>query len=106
MKENISNSSFSQAVKDRLNQAADQWRLPFWDWAAKSDRSRMPTIAETPSLTVYKPDDGQPETLDQNPMYQFRLLNDQTFGDIGQYSLPDGVRGPPFVNPCARPSPS
>jgi hypothetical protein len=103
MKGNIKNSSFSQAVKDRLNEAADQWRLPFWDWAAKSDGSRVPTIAETLSLTVYKPDDGQQETLDQNPMYQFRLLNDQTFGDLGPYSLPDGVRGPP-VNPCARPS--
>ena len=103
MKKNINNSSFSQAVKDRLNQAADQWRLPFWDWAAKSDGSQVPTIAETPSLTVYKPDDGQPEPWDQNPMYQFRLLNDQTFGDLGEYKLPDGVRGP-LVNPCARPS--
>jgi hypothetical protein len=75
MKEEIIKSgSWDDATKKRLNDAADKWRLPFWDWAAKRPDTKtgtykVPHIAYGTTVKVFRPD-GQSETP-QNPMYSY-----------------------------------
>lgn len=73
-KEIIKSGSWNDATKKRLNDAADKWRLPFWDWAAKrpdkeAGTYKVPHIAYGTTVKVFRPD-GQSETP-QNPMYSY-----------------------------------
>jgi tyrosinase len=75
MKEEIiKKGSWDNATKKRLDDAADKWRLPYWDWAAtrpdKKTRSyKVPQIAYGTTVKVFHPG-GQSETP-QNPMYSY-----------------------------------
>lgn len=85
MKEEIIKSgSWDDATKKRLNNAADKWRLPFWDWAAKGPDKKtgtykVPHIAYGTTVKVFRPD-GQSETP-QNPMYSYSPSG--AFKDLG-----------------------
>lgn len=59
-------------------EAADTWRLPYWDWAAHPE---APKLASRPLVTVTMPNGGTTEM--DNPLYQFRMPNDKLMGTEG-----------------------
>ncbi|OTB01835.1 hypothetical protein M426DRAFT_265564 [Hypoxylon sp. CI-4A] len=69
--------------------AAKRWRLPYWDWAAKS---KLPDLVRHEKIRVIKSwkGQGQPqfEELD-NPMYRFQMPGHKPMGDnaYGDYRI-------------------
>lgn len=78
---------YPQADQARLNSAADTWRLPFWDWAAKKPNPsgppslNVPQIVKLPNVEVYPPQGGK-KTI-PNPMYKFSMPNKTPMGQHG-----------------------
>ncbi|KAK2785870.1 hypothetical protein FQN52_009208 [Onygenales sp. PD_12] len=72
---------FPKGRQTELRQAADTWRLPFWDWAVNH---RVPTLAKYPTTTIPTPD-GKRERVD-NPLYQFKMSTNAPFSseNVGQ----------------------
>ena len=68
-------------MKDAWANAAQTWRLPFWDWDAHPD---MPLIATSPTAEIDTPDGGKFQ--DNNPMYKFIIPNKEP---IIKHRLPD-----------------
>lgn len=64
---------------------ANQWRLPYWDWALHG--AQVPLIYQLASIDLLKPD-GTTEPIQNNPLARYQLLDEnkkaQTMG-----SLPD-----------------
>ncbi|KAL4924110.1 tyrosinase [Aspergillus undulatus] len=60
---------YPESDRPSLREAADTWRLPYWDWAINP---RVPWLAADAELQVSLA--GKLETL-QNPLYQFRMPN-------------------------------
>ncbi|KAF7173442.1 hypothetical protein CNMCM5623_005650 [Aspergillus felis] len=58
---------------------ADQWRLPYWDWARTN---RVPELAKYPTITVPKYD-GTGVTRIDNPLFQFRNPTEQPMISAG-----------------------
>lgn len=46
--------------------AAEQWRMPYWDWAAEP---RLPASASTTTITVNGP---KGQTTINNPLYSYK----------------------------------
>ncbi|SMY23964.1 unnamed protein product [Zymoseptoria tritici ST99CH_1A5] len=72
-------------TRSRMVTAANNLRLPYWDWAAKvpSGRPAMPLMFTDTTVTVW---DATGQKTYENPLYTFRI-ND-----------PSGVLYTPFVN--------
>ncbi|KAK8108340.1 uncharacterized protein PG998_010353 [Apiospora kogelbergensis] len=70
--------NFPKSEQQSWQQAADTWRLPFWDWAANP---RIPALADKPEVTVTAPP-GQKVRI-ENPLYQFRMPNDEPMSTQG-----------------------
>jgi tyrosinase len=81
-----------------LSRAADTWRLPFWDWAAKKPtwnvdkpdspdnlkaglRPNVPFVVTQKDIEVRVR--GGTSTKVPNPMYQFALKEGQAFSQYG-----------------------
>ncbi len=87
-------TTFAAEDQAAMIQAAETWRLPFWDWAMKKpdwhfpdDRTKdgpnVPFIITVPTVDV-KTKTGS-ATVD-NPMWKFKVPDDpvrKTFGDFG-----------------------
>ncbi|KAK7740873.1 hypothetical protein SLS62_010970 [Diatrype stigma] len=67
-------------------EAAQTWRLPFWDWAKNP---RVPRLVRRPTFTIRIGDDP-PVTID-NPLHQFKMPNDKKMGayGVGMLKNPD-----------------
>ena len=63
-------------------EAADTWRLPYWDWASNGS---VPKLGLQPEITVTMPP-GVSLRID-NPLYQFKMPNDKTMGSEGVVSI-------------------
>lgn len=66
---------FPAAEQAAWRQAADTWRLPYWDWAVSG---KVPTLAYSPQVTVTMPP-GQTVRI-ENPLYQFKMPNNKNMG--------------------------
>ncbi|KAI9790069.1 MAG: hypothetical protein M1816_005539 [Peltula sp. TS41687] len=55
--------------------AAQDVRIPYWDWALDEASSRIPAVLQQTSITVVKPGSGA--TQISNPLYHYRFLNPQ-----------------------------
>lgn len=60
--------NFPSAQQCNWKKEADQWRLPYWDWARTN---RVPELAKYPTITVPKYDGAGVNRID-NPLFQFR----------------------------------
>ncbi|KAI0433855.1 tyrosinase [Xylaria sp. FL1042] len=77
--------------KDKYLEAANSWRLPYWDWAKNP---KVPRFAryKTISITI----GGEPKVEIANPLYQFRMPNDKKMKVYGVGSIADFDGGDPF----------
>lgn len=80
--------------KDFLDAAAT-FRLPYWDWAAKKERSGsdspiydIPLIAKEPRIEVLS-FDGANTTFLPNPMFKFTMPDDERMGCSGVSDVQD-----------------
>ncbi|KAK4145629.1 common central domain of tyrosinase-domain-containing protein [Dichotomopilus funicola] len=92
-----------EIAHDEWKQAADTWRLPYWDWAVKKLRVwtspnpslpgrfvsaekiyDLPIIAQNPTIKVknYANPKGR-DVVINNPMYQFRMPDNNPMGSFG-----------------------
>ena len=76
---------FPAKEQPALKKAADQWRYPFWDFAAKKPNADgtewnydAPLCIKEKEVEVKVP--GGTETI-HNPFYSFRMPGDFTMGD-------------------------
>jgi len=80
-------NQFTGERRTRYVRAANRVRLPYWDWAAPADRSRIPSVLKEQRITVVKPVGSR--TI-ANPLYSYRFLR----GSPGAGFGPTTVRGP------------
>ncbi|KAJ0417681.1 hypothetical protein BJY00DRAFT_315629 [Aspergillus carlsbadensis] len=71
----------SEAKKNELREAASTWRLPYWDWAKNPS---IPKLLDREKLNMKVL--GKPVTKD-NPLYKFRMPEQQKMSDFGVNSL-------------------
>ncbi|KPM45298.1 hypothetical protein AK830_g1254 [Neonectria ditissima] len=60
--------------KTEWKQAADTWRLPYWDWARKQSYNQqysLPAVFLVDQVTIYPPDKPQGQTGVLNPFWGF-----------------------------------
>ena len=69
---------FPSGERQVWQEAADTWRLPFWDWAANP---KVPNLAISDEVTVTAPP-GVTVRM-PNPLYKFQMPNDQRMGSEG-----------------------
>ncbi|KAI9878571.1 MAG: hypothetical protein M1830_000528 [Pleopsidium flavum] len=70
---------FTGSAAKKYQAAAEEVRIPYWDWASDDTQSRIPQAVSTVSLTVTKPGSkgtGTSTTI-PNPLYQYRFTNPQ-----------------------------
>ena len=76
---------YPQDQQAGLLNAANTWRLPYWDWAVTN---ALPDIATTSTYTV-NTFDGQ--TVDiPNPLYQFTMPGGKNMGTGGVQNISSG----------------
>ncbi len=75
---------FSGPAKDKYLAACEELRLPYWDWASRETRSRIPAVMQSQNIRVTAPgSDGSESTSEiPNPLYGYRFSNPQP-GDSG-----------------------
>ncbi|KAI9882625.1 MAG: mitochondrial inner membrane protein required for protein import [Watsoniomyces obsoletus] len=73
---------FSGAAKDKYLAACEELRLPYWDWASRDTRSRIPAAMTTQSVRITAPGPDGSETTSEipNPLYGYRFSNPQPSG--------------------------
>jgi len=76
--------------------AANSWRLPYWDWAQKKTRPGksspiydVPLIAKEPRIGVYDLNDGVTVVYIDNPMYKFVMPGNKPMYEYGVTNVPD-----------------
>ncbi|TVY78681.1 Tyrosinase [Fusarium oxysporum f. sp. cubense] len=87
MKEIITEWSLDSAQAAEWEEAADTWRLPYWDWARKqkyNEKYSFPEVLMFKFVTIYPPQKPEGLTDITNPFYEFR--NPET-----ENGKPDGV---------------
>jgi tyrosinase len=58
----------------RYQAAAEEVRIPYWDWSSTSTRSRIPAAVKQASISVNAP--SGPETI-TNPLFSYKFLSPQ-----------------------------
>ncbi|RYP56444.1 hypothetical protein DL770_010828 [Monosporascus sp. CRB-9-2] len=76
--------------------AAQTFRLPYWDWAEKkkrggSDIYDVPVITKDPRIEVVNLNDGTTPVFIDNPMYKFKMPNDERMGCSGVSDVQDKI---------------
>ncbi|KAI5925049.1 tyrosinase [Camillea tinctor] len=76
-----------QSRRVKYLEAANTWRLPFWDWAKNP---KMPGLLCCPRVTITL-ENEDPMIID-NPLYKFKVPTDKTMGayGVGTLKFPDG----------------
>ncbi len=76
--------AFPKSEQGKLREAANSWRFPYWDWAAKKPQESgepnydVPKLVRLEEVEVRVP--GGTARV-PNPFYQFRMPNDMSMGD-------------------------
>lgn len=76
--------NFPEADRPAWQEAAETWRLPYWDWARTN---KVPKLAKYPT-TLVPTFDGGFERID-NPLYQFKMPNLKTWDSEGVTNFKD-----------------
>jgi tyrosinase len=91
-------TTFAAKYHDAMNEAADTWRLPFWDWAMKKptwnpdnqDDPANKTPGTGPNVPFVITQVNVPvltsigdATLVKNPLFNYALKEGSSFGDYG-----------------------
>lgn len=93
---------FPSSERQVWQEAANSWRLPFWDWAANP---KVPNLAVSDEVTVTAPP-GVTIRMD-NPPYKFQMPNDETMGSEGVGTIKGdedvelAVGGSSWICPCS-----
>ncbi|GAB1312862.1 tyrosinase [Madurella fahalii] len=76
--------------------AANTWRLPYWDWAEKKTRNEgetpiydVPLITKESRILVINLKDVQDDTYIDNPMYKFTVPGNKNMGRYGVQDVQD-----------------
>lgn len=85
--------NFPEEEQKEWNDAAYNWRLPFWDWAIANEDSatgtvKVPKLSKYPTITVPTADGKGTERID-NPLFQFKMPNNRPMRDHGVQSFVD-----------------
>lgn len=84
---------FPKSQQTYLIHAAEQWRLPYWDWASKKpvyDSAPeiadydVPRLIRLENVQIKKP--GGPKWV-KNPLYVFRMPDKAVMGDGGVHEV-------------------
>ncbi|KAK0712469.1 common central domain of tyrosinase-domain-containing protein [Lasiosphaeria miniovina] len=80
--------------------AANTWRLPYWDWAEKKTRAGnddpiydVPLITQDPRIAVINlkdPKGADSEYYVDNPMYKFTMPHKKAMGEYGVHDIKEG----------------
>jgi len=71
--------NFPEDDRAEWQEAAENWRLPFWDWATQNS---VPELCKYPT-TLVPTADGLSEESIPNPLYQFRMPNNKPMSTQG-----------------------
>ena len=69
---------FDEEVRPEWEEAADTWRLPFWDWGTTTS---VPILSRSP-IAIVPTADGKGEQPIPNPLYQFRNPTGEEWGAL------------------------
>ncbi|CAG8909691.1 unnamed protein product [Penicillium egyptiacum] len=81
--------AFAEDLRPEWKEAADGWRLPFWDWGVSTS---VPDLCKYP-YTFVPTSDGTGEENIPNPLFQFRMPTNQPMSTAGVDNFKD-----PWVN--------
>ena len=70
---------FAEDLRPEYKEAADEWRLPFWDWGKTTS---VPDLCKYPYILV-PTSDGTGEENIHNPLFQFRMPTNQPMSTAG-----------------------
>ncbi|KAI9713808.1 MAG: hypothetical protein M1820_000538 [Bogoriella megaspora] len=79
-----------QLDKDAWTKEAEQWRLPYWDWAVKYPKSTVPDLFTTETVTICAPK-GSAHNYDKldNPLARYQLRDKSGKPElVGSLELP------------------
>jgi len=65
--------------------AAQNWRLPYWDWAASYNVASLPVLLTSETITIRKP--GNKTSSVPNPLVRFSNPNGLAMGDAKMKDL-------------------
>lgn len=77
MLEIIADRNFPATQRTLWSAAANQWRLPYWDYA---ETPAMPELAILKTVVVHRPGGGT-LTFDPNPLWTYRIATGKPMGD-------------------------
>lgn len=70
---------FAEDLRPEYKEAADGWRMPFWDWGMTTS---VPDLCKYPCILV-PTSDGTGEENISNPLFQFRMPTNQPMSSAG-----------------------
>ena len=65
--------------------AAQNWRMPYWDWAASYNEAGLPALLTSETITIVKP--GNTSDSVPNPMVRFSNPTGWAMGDAKMKDL-------------------
>ncbi|KAL3477040.1 hypothetical protein BJX99DRAFT_270192 [Aspergillus californicus] len=77
--------NFPRAQRPVWEEAANAWRLPFWDWGVSSS---VPALSKYPT-TLVPTKDGKSEESISNPLFQFRMPTNKPMSTAGMDNFKD-----------------
>ncbi|KAK4862915.1 hypothetical protein LT330_010745 [Penicillium expansum] len=77
--------AFAEDLRPEWKEAADGWRLPFWDWGVTTS---VPDLCKYPYIFV-PTSDGTGEENINNPLFQFRMPTNQPMSTAGVDNFKD-----------------
>lgn len=77
--------NFPQNQLTEWEEAANSWRLPFWDWGLTSS---VPDLCKYPTYPV-PTKDGKGVEIIPNPLFQFRMPDNKPMATQGMDNFKD-----------------
>ncbi|KAJ6103635.1 Concanavalin A-like lectin/glucanases superfamily [Penicillium sp. IBT 16267x] len=77
--------NFAEDQRPQWQEAAEGWRLPFWDWGISTS---VPDLCKYPFTFVPKADGTGEESI-SNPLFQFRMPNNKPMSYYGMDDFKD-----------------
>lgn len=78
-------SEFDEDIRAEWEEAADTWRLPFWDWATQTT---VPHLSKAP-IALIPTANGKGEQPIPNPLYQYRSPLGEPWGTLSVEDFKD-----------------
>jgi len=73
-------AQFTGSAYTTYSSAAEQFRLPYWDWSDRSTGSCLPAVTMQPTISVIKPGTAGVATgyTIPNPLFQYNFQSPAT----------------------------